>query len=191
VQAKASAAKILALEIKMSNPRLDRVERRDGRLQYNPMTIAELQKMTPAINWKTILQVLVLQNGYRNCITTKYMKALQTILSENNVSAWKEYMKWTLLNGSTGLLSSTVDAANFDFYGKTLTDNQTPLEEDRALQTVNGTIGEALGKLYVEKMFPAEQKKSGKMIHNILAYQNRINNLTWMSAETKVKALKN
>jgi predicted metalloendopeptidase len=71
VQAKASAAKILALEIKMSNPRLDRVERRDGRLQYNPMTIAELQKMTPAINWKTILQVLVLQNGYRNCITTK------------------------------------------------------------------------------------------------------------------------
>jgi endothelin-converting enzyme/putative endopeptidase len=50
VQAKASAAKILALEIKMSNPRLDRVERRDGRLQYNPMTIAELQKMTPAIN---------------------------------------------------------------------------------------------------------------------------------------------
>jgi endothelin-converting enzyme/putative endopeptidase len=61
VQAKASAAKILALEIKMSNPRLDRVERRDGRLQYNPMTIAELQKMTP-INWKTILQVLVLQN---------------------------------------------------------------------------------------------------------------------------------
>jgi endothelin-converting enzyme/putative endopeptidase len=59
---KASAAKILALEIKMSNPRLDRVERRDGRLQYNPMTIAELQKMTPAINWKTILQVLVLQN---------------------------------------------------------------------------------------------------------------------------------
>jgi endothelin-converting enzyme/putative endopeptidase len=62
VQAKASAAKILALEIKMSNPRLDRVERRDGRLQYNPMTIAELQKMTPAINWKTILQVLVLQN---------------------------------------------------------------------------------------------------------------------------------
>jgi endothelin-converting enzyme/putative endopeptidase len=52
VQAKASAAKI-PLEIKMSNPRLDRVERRDGRLQYNPMTIAELQKMTPAINWKT------------------------------------------------------------------------------------------------------------------------------------------
>jgi endothelin-converting enzyme/putative endopeptidase len=177
----------------MSNPRLDRVERRDGRLQYNPMTIAELQKMTPAINWKDYFAGI----GFTKLDTVivsqpKYMKALQTILSENNVSAWKEYMKWTLLNGSTGLLSSTVDAANFDFYGKTLTGaiKQRPLE-DRALQTVNGTIGEALGKLYVEKMFPAEAKaKAEKMIHNIiLAYQNRINNLTWMSAETKVKAV--
>jgi endothelin-converting enzyme/putative endopeptidase len=59
--------------------------------------------------------VLVLQNGYRNCITTKIHEGIANILSENNVSAWKEYMKWTLLNGSTGLLSSTVDAANFDF----------------------------------------------------------------------------
>jgi endothelin-converting enzyme/putative endopeptidase len=77
-------------------------------------------------------------------------------------------MKWTLLNGSTGLLSSTVDAANFDFLRKTLTGaiKQRPLE-DRALQTVNGTIGEALGKLYVEKMFPAEAKAE-KMIHNII-----------------------
>jgi endothelin-converting enzyme/putative endopeptidase len=58
---------------------------------------------------------------------------------------------------------------------------------DRALQTVNSTIGEAWVKLYVEKMFPAEAKaKAEKMIHNIiLAYQNQINNLTWMSAETK------
>jgi endothelin-converting enzyme/putative endopeptidase len=54
---KVNAAKILALEIEMSNPRLDRVERRDGRLQYNPMTIAELQKVTPAINWKEYLGI--------------------------------------------------------------------------------------------------------------------------------------
>jgi endothelin-converting enzyme/putative endopeptidase len=82
---------------------------------------------------------------------------------ENNVSAWKEYMKWTLLNGSTGLLSTTVDAANFDFYGKTLTGaiKQRPLEE-RALQTVNGTIGEALGKLYVEKISCSSKEKRRK-----------------------------
>jgi endothelin-converting enzyme/putative endopeptidase len=105
VQAKASAAKILALEIKMSNPRLDRVERRDGRLQYNPMTIAELQKMTPAINWKDYFAGIGFTKDTVIVSQPKYMKALQTILSENNVSAWKEYMKWTLLNGSTGLLS--------------------------------------------------------------------------------------
>jgi endothelin-converting enzyme/putative endopeptidase len=70
------------------------------------MTIAELQKMTPAINWKDYFAGI----GFTKLDTVivsqpKYMKALQTILSENNVSAWKEYMKWTLLNGSTGLLS--------------------------------------------------------------------------------------
>jgi endothelin-converting enzyme/putative endopeptidase len=67
-------------------------------------------------------------------------------------------MKWTLLNGSTGLLSSTVDAANFDFKDINRS-NQTKTLEDRALQTVNGTIGEALGKLYVEKCFLLAKEK--------------------------------
>jgi len=192
-QAKESASKILALEIEMSKPRLDRVERRDGRLQYNPMTIAELQKMTPAINWNNYFTEIGFTKLDTVIVTQpKYMKALQTILSENNVSAWKEYMKWNLINGSTPLLSTKIEEANFDFYGKTLTGaiKQRPREE-KALQTVNGTVGEALGKLYVEAKFPAEAKvKAEKMIKNIiLAYQNRINNLTWMSAETKVKAI--
>ena len=191
-QARESASKILALEIEMSKPRLDRVERRDGRLQYNPMTIAELQKMTPIINWNTYFTTI----GFTKLDTVivsepKYMKALQTILSENNISAWKEYLKWNLINSATGLLSTKIENANFDFYGKTMTGAIKQRDrEERALQTVNGTIGEALGKLYVEKMFPAEAKaKAEKMIKNIItAYQNRINNLTWMSAETKVKA---
>lgn len=192
-QAKVNAAKILALEIEMSNPRLDRVERRDGRLQYNPMTIAELQKVTPAINWKEYFTGIGFTKLDSVIVSQpKYMKALQTIFIENNVAAWKEYMKWNLLNSSTALLSTQIEEANFDFYGKTLTGaiKQRPREE-RALQTVNGTVGEALGKLYVEKMFPAEAKeKAEKMIRNIiLAYQNRISNLTWMSAETKVKAI--
>jgi putative endopeptidase len=192
-QSKKSASSILALEIEMSKPRLDRVERRDGRLQYNPMTVADLQKMTPAINWSNYFTEI----GFAKLDTIivsqpKYMKALQAILVENNVSVWKEYLKWNLINGSTSLLSSKVEDANFDFYGKTLTGaiKQRPREE-RALQTINGTIGEALGKLYVAEKFPAEAKlKAEKMIKNIiLAYQNRINNLTWMSADTKTKAI--
>ncbi|NRS88018.1 endothelin-converting enzyme/putative endopeptidase [Flavobacterium sp. 7E] len=192
-EAKANATKVLALEKELSSPRLDRVERRDGRLQYNPMTIADLQKITPAINWKNYFDGIGFTKLDSVIVSEpKYMKALQTILAENNVSAWKEYMKWDLINSASGLLSTDIESANFDFYGKTLTGaiKQRP-REDRALQTVNGTIGEALGKLYVEKMFPAEAKeKAEKMIKNIItAYQNRISNLPWMSAETKTKAI--
>lgn len=188
-----NARKIVALETAMSAPRLDRVEQRDGRLQYNPMTIAELQKIVPAMNWQSYFSSLGFTKLESVIVTEpRYMKALQTILAANKVEEWKAYMKWTLLRSASGQLSAAIEAANFDFYGKTLTGAiKQRSREDRALQTVNNTIGEALGKLYVEKMFPAEAKvKAEKMIKNVvLAYQNRINNLTWMSAETKVKAV--
>ena len=192
-EAKESARKIVALETAMSAPRLDRVEQRDGRLQYNPMTVAELQKITPSIGWQNYFTDLGFTKLETVIVTEpRYMKALQAIMTQNKIEDWKAYMKWTLLRSASGQLSSEIEVANFDFYGKTLTGaiKQRP-REDRALQTVNGTIGEALGKLYVEKMFPAEAKvKAEKMIKNVvLAYQNRINNLTWMSAETKVKAI--
>ncbi|HLF52507.1 M13 family metallopeptidase [Flavobacterium sp.] len=192
-KAKENANKILALEIELSKPRLDRVERRDSRKQYNPMTVADLQKMTPAVNWENYLSGVGFSKLDTIIVTQpRYMAALQTILSENKIEDWKAYMRWSLLNRSAGQLSSAIGAANFDFYGKALTGaiKQRPLEE-RALQTINGSVGEALGKLYVEKMFPAEAKlKAEKMIQNvILAYQNRINNLTWMSAETRKSAV--
>lgn len=192
-KAKESANRVLAFEIELSKPRLTRVEQRDGRLQYNPTAVADLQKMTPAINWQTYLAGI----GYQKLDTVivtqpRYMKALQTILAANQVADWKAYLKWSLLKKNAGKLSTAIERANFDFYGKTLTGaiKQRPLEE-RALQTVNASIGEALGKLYVEQLFPAEAKaKAEKMIKNvILAYQNRINNLTWMSAQTKIKAI--
>jgi endothelin-converting enzyme/putative endopeptidase len=192
-ESKLNATTILALEIGMSKPCLVRLERRDGRLQHKPMNIADLQKMTPAINWNSYFTEIDFTKLDTVIVAQpKYMSALQTILSENNVSAWNEYMKWNFINGSTPLLSTEIDEANFDFYGKTLTGalKQGPCEE-KALQTVNGTVGEALVKLYVEKMFPAETKtKAEKLIDNIInAYQNRISNLNWMFAGTKTKAI--
>ena len=192
-KAKQSAATILALETALSTPRLNRVESRDSRLQYNPMTVAALQKITPAIKWDAYFAGLGLAKLDTVVVMQpRYMKALQTIFSENKVPQWKEYLKWTLLNRSTSKLTTEIETANWDFYSKTLRGalKQLP-REDNALQTVNNTIGEALGKLYVEKVFPAEAKtKAIDMIRNvILAYQNRINNLTWMSAATKVKAI--
>ncbi|MBC7606826.1 MAG: M13 family metallopeptidase [Burkholderiales bacterium] len=192
-QAKKEANNILQLEIKMAAMRLDRVERRDSKKQYNPMTVAELQKLTPAIDWNAYFTGLGFSK-LNNVIVNqpKYMAALQTILAENKIDDWKAYMRWTLLNQTAGQLSNTIGNANFDFYGKTLngTLKRRPLEE-RALYTVNGSIGEALGKLYVEKMFPPEAKlKAENMIRNlIVAYKARINNLSWMSPTTKLKAI--
>ncbi|OOV16788.1 M13 family metallopeptidase [Flavobacterium sp. LM4] len=192
-KAKQSASEIVALEKALSTPRLDRVESRDSRLQYNPMTVADLQKLTPAIKWDAYFTGLGLAKLDTVVVSeTRYMKALQNVYTENKVSQWKEYLKWTLLNRSTSHLTTDIEAANFDFYSKTLRGalKQLPREEI-ALQIVNRSIGEALGKLYVEKVFPAEAKaKATDMIHNIiLAYQNRINNLSWMSDATKVKAI--
>jgi len=193
VEAKANADKILALEIAMSKPRLDRVERRDRRKTYNPMTVADLQKLTPSINWETYLTKVGLA-GVDSLIVSqpKYMMALETIFKENKIEDWKAYMRWTLLSDASSQLSTDLEKANWEFYGKTLTGaiKQRPRNEN-ALQTLNGTVGEALGKLYVEKKFPAEAKvKAEKMIKNVfLAFENRINNLTWMSAETKLSAV--
>ncbi len=190
--AAANAKKILAFETSMSQPRFDRVEARDDRKSYNPMTIAEIQKMVPAIKWDIFMKTVGF-NSVTNIIVSepKYMQALQTILASNNIEDWKNYMRWSLLNGSSNSLTTDIETANWDFYSKTLGGAiKQRARDERALQSVNGNIGEALGKLYVEKKFPVEaKKKANDMITNVIkAYGARIKNLSWMSAETKIKA---
>ena len=191
--AKKDAARVVAIETAMAQPRLDRVERRDRRKSYNPMSVADLQKLVPSFNWDSYLTGVGLPKLDTLIVTQpKYMTALEQIFKENKVADWKAYMKWTLLNQSTSLLSTEVENANFDFYGKTLTGaiKQRPRDE-RALQTVNGSVGEALGKLYVAKKFPPEAKvKAEGMIKNVfLAFENRINKLPWMTKATKASAI--
>jgi putative endopeptidase len=188
-----NAEKIVALEIALSKPRLDRVERRDRRKTYNPMTIADLQKLTNSINWENYITSIGLPKVDTLIVSQpKYMQALETIFVENKLQDWKAYMRWTLLNSAANKLTTEIEKANWDFYSKTLSGaiKQRPRDES-ALQVVNGATGEALGKLYVEKMFPAAAKlKAEKMITNVMkAYENRINNLPWMNKATKVSAI--
>lgn len=190
--AKANAEKILALETTMSTATFDRVERRDRRKTYNPMTVADLQNILPTVNWNQYLETVGI--GKLDSIVVsqpKYLETLETIFKENKVDDWKAYMRWTLLRSSSSMLSTDIENANFDFYGKTLTGavKQRPADE-KALQVVNGRLGEALGKLYVAKKFPPEAKaKAEAMIKNIfLAYENRIDNLPWMTKATKENA---
>lgn len=187
-----AAADILALETAMAESQFTRVERRDRRLSYNPMTVADLQNLASNFNWSQYLKAAGINTN--NVIVTqpKFFKELDRRFSENKVDAWKAYLKWTLINRHASKLSDEIETANWEFYGKTLTGalKQRPLDE-RALQVVNGALGEALGKIYVEKKFPPEAKaKAQKMIVNVIkAFENRINNLSWMSAETRKSAI--
>ncbi len=187
------AAQVVNLETKMAEARLDRVERRDRRKTYNPMSVADLQKLTPSVNWNNYLNAAGLKNVDQVVVSMpKYMEALEQIFKTASIEELKAYLRWTLINKNTGVLTTAIDEANFDFYSKTLTGAiaQRPIEE-RALQVVNGTVGEALGKLYVEKKFPPEAKaKAKEMIDYVfLAFENRINNLPWMTPATRQGAI--
>lgn len=191
--AKKQAAQVVALETKMAEARLDRVERRDRRKTYNPMSVAELQKLTPSVNWNDYLMAAGLKKVDQVVVSMpKYMETLETIFKTASADELKAYLRWMLINKNTGVLTTAIDEANFDFYSKTLTGAiaQRPIEE-RALQVVNGTVGEALGKLYVEKKFPPEAKaKAKEMIDYVfLAFENRINNLPWMTPATRKGAI--
>lgn len=187
------AKRVLAFEIALAQPRLDRVESRDDRKSYNPMTVAELQKLTPAIDWTAYLQGVGIGKPSMVVVSQpKYMTALQNIFTQNKVEDWKAYMRWTLLSHSADYLSTDLETADWTFYSKTLRGALKEEQRDKnALQTINRGVGEALGKLYVEKKFPAEAKaKAESMIKNVLlAYENRINRLPWMAKATREAAI--
>lgn len=192
-EAATNAKNILDFENQLVTPTLDRVARRDSRKTYNPMSIADLQKIAPNINWKNYFTDL----GYANLDSIivsqpEYIKALNGILSKKDIKSWKNYMRWTLLNNNSDNLSTAIETANWDFYSKTLQGAvQEKSIDERALQVVNNNLGEALGKLYVETQFPPEAKaKAEDMVKNVLtAFENRINRLPWMTRATKDNAI--
>lgn len=188
-----AADNILAFETSLAKPMLDKVERRDARKTYNPMSVSQLQNTVPAFKWNAYFEGVGAENLDSIVVSQpEYMKALQQIIAQNSVEDWKTYLKWNFFNDAASSLTTELERKKWEFYDQTLrgAQEQRPLEE-RALASVNRTIGEALGKLYVDEYFPAEAKeKAQDMIANIIkAYDNRIQNLSWMSEDTKKKAL--
>ncbi len=188
------AEEILAFETRLAEPRLDKVASRDFRNFNNPKSIAEIQEMVPAIDWKKYINDLGVEKKLDTIIVMqpKYMDELQKVLAEGNVEQWKTVMRWSTLNNAAGRLTTELEKADWDFYSKTLNGakKMRPAKE-RALATANGTVGEALGQLYVDEKFPPEAKaKAEEMIANVIAaYQNRIERLEWMTDSTKQKAI--
>ncbi|WP_323787322.1 M13 family metallopeptidase [Psychroserpens sp.] len=192
--ADAAAKKILAMETKLAEPRLDKVAMRDARNYNNPLTVADLQNMTPAIDWNKFVADMGITKdlGTINVMQPKYMAALNDFLKTTSIEDIKTLMHWSTLDNAAGFLSTEIEKANWEFYAKTLNGAKAmrPADE-RALGTVDGTVGEAIGQLYVEAKFPPEAKaKAEEMIANVItAFQNRIMKLDWMTEETKKKAV--
>ena len=193
-EAKDLAQEVIAVEAQLATARMDKVERRNPAKRYNPRTTDEMGSIAKQIDWPAYLAGIGTE-GVDNLVVTDlgFFSSLDAILNENSISAIKTYLLWTLIDGTASRLSMDIDRANWDFYSKTLRGAiaQEPLEK-RSIRTVNGTLGEALGKLYVSEKFPPEAKAQMKeLVGNLVkAYTNRINALTWMDAETKAKAIK-
>ncbi|MFK2818529.1 M13 family metallopeptidase [Flavobacteriaceae sp. LMIT009] len=189
-----AAEKILAMETKLAEPRFDKVQSRDFRNYNNPRTIAQVAEMTPAIDWNKMISDMGITKPMDTVLVSqpKYMKALNEFLTTTSIDDIKTLMTWSTLDQAAGFLTTEIEKANWEFYSKELNGakKQRPAEE-RALSTVNGSVGEAIGQLYVDAKFPPEAKvKAEKMIANVIkAFQKRIEVLDWMSDDTKAKAI--
>lgn len=191
--AKSNADKIFKYEYNLAEPRFTKEESRDTRKLYNPKTMAELAELTPSINWEAYFKGLGINNLEKVIVMQpNYMMAMNKILASSSIDDIKLYLRWTAIDRAAGMLNNEIEVANWEFYSKELrgAQQQRPRDE-RALGSLNGSIGEALGKLYVDKKFPPEAKaKAEEMIANVMkGFEKRINALEWMSPETKTKAL--
>ncbi len=192
--ATAAANKVLELETKLAEPRLNKVERRDARNYNNPRTVAEADAMLSSIDFNKLVSDLGITKKFDTIIVAqlRYTKALDGFLKSTSIEDIKTLLKWDTFNSAAGRLTTDIEAANWEFYSKYLRGQkeQRPANE-RALATVNRAVGEALGQLYVDEKFPPEAKaKAEKMIANVIkAYKARIQKLDWMGEETKLKAI--
>ena len=193
-EAKAAANLILTVETKLAEPQLDKTQSRNISNFNNPRTIAELSKMTPAIDWNKFIKDMGVTKELDTVyvLELKYMKELQKVLTSTSIEDIKTIMKWSTFNSQASNLTPELEKANWDFYSKTLNGTEKQQDpEELAMDHVTNRVGEAVGKLYVDAKFPPEAKaKAEKMIANvIIAFKARINKLDWMSPETKEKAI--
>jgi putative endopeptidase len=159
--AKAAATKILALETQLAEPRLDKVASRDIRNFNNPTALTDLQDMAPAINWQKLMTDMGIDKKVDTLLVMqpKYMKAMNAFLKNTSIADVKTLMTWNTLDNAAGLLTTEMEKANWEFYGKTLNGSKKMRAADeRALGTVDGSVGEAVGQLYVQAKFPPEAK---------------------------------
>lgn len=190
--AKAKAAIVMGIETKLAKGSMNAVEQRDPQKQYNPFTKEELLKAYPKINWNVYFASLGIKTPETIIINQPaFYKQLNSVMDSISIADWKVFLKWKLVAESAPYLSSAFVNESFKFNGTTLAGKKEMKPRYKRVQaTTDAVLGEALGKLYVEKYFNADSKKRVEtMIDNLIAsYRERINSRDWMSEETKKQA---
>ena len=184
---------VLEIETRIAKASFSAVEQRNPAANYHKMTLDELKKSVPGIDWDAFLSGVGVKGVTELSVSqVEPIKEVEKIINTMPVEKQVAYMQWKLINRAAGYLSDDFVAQNFDFYGKALSgrkENQPRWK--RAVGTVNGMLGEAVGQMYVEKYFPAAAKeRMVQLVKNLqTALGERIRNLEWMGDSTKTKAI--
>ena len=188
-----AADTIMALETRLAKEQMKKEDTRDMVALYKKIPLEELPELMPKFNWEGYLSEVGLTELDGLVVMMRdYMRALDEIVVTTDLDTWKTYLRWSALNNMAGRLTEALDSQNFAFYGKTLsgTPEQRPMWR-RGVNTVNSTVGEVVGKVYVKRHFPPEAKERMlELVANLIsAYEKSIKELDWMTEETKAQAL--
>jgi len=191
--AAAEAASILDIETQIAKAHWPAAKRRERDLTYNLRTRVELEKLTPGFPWQPLLAAQSL-DGQTEFVVRELdaVQALAKLFKQIPVDRWHAYFEYQYLSARSDVLPAAFDTERFDFYGHTL--NGQPQQRERwkrAVAALNGGLGEVTGQLYVQQYFPPQAKqKVLALVENLrTAYATRIQQLPWMSADTKKVAL--
>lgn len=192
--AQAQAKDIMAFETRLAKVSLSSEEMsRDVETFYHPVSVADADALTPNFPWSKFFESQgVAQPAMFSLAQPKFHAEVNAMIADTPADTWKAYLRFHLLDQAAPFLTDAYALENFNFRGKALRGQQEMQPRwKRVLGTINGQMGEALGQLYVDATFSPEAKASAQhLVENLRnALKARLENLPWMSAETKTKAL--
>ena len=186
---------IMKVEVALAKASKSRTELRDPQANYNKMTLKEFDSKYPHLMLERQMNAKGVKSQYIQEMVVgqpAFMEAADKLFAAMSPAEYRDVMEWGIIDGSTGYLNDAVREANFDFYGKIFSGRKEdhPLWR-RATNQVQGVMGEALGRIYVKKYFPASSKERMKtLVENLrVALGERIAAQDWMDDSTKVNAL--
>ena len=186
---------VMKVEMALAKASKSRTELRDPIANYNRMTLSDFQAKYPHLQLEKQMNAKGIKSQYIQELIVgqpAFMEVADKLFASMTAAEYRDVMEWGLIDGSTGYLNDAVRAANFDFYGKVMSGRKEdhPLWR-RSTNQVQGVMGEALGRIYVKKYFPASSKERMKtLVENLrVALGERIAAQDWMDDSTKVNAL--